>query len=484
MEKIITCFITGSHTEDIRKNYTEFSGYPEVKTVYLAGESSPLPHLQPTGGGSLCQTETLIRLSDICDTPYLLLSNKPTTIRLKPTALKRFVQIARATSAAFVYADYYEDKNGQICPHPLIGYQQGSLRDDFNFGSLWFIDIRQFKEAVALMQIHYHAAALYDLRLKLSLQGNIVHIPEYLYTEKEQDIRRTGEKQFDYVNPRNREVQTEMEQACTRYLKDTRAWLPPMRKDTDFSTGNFPVEASVIIPVRNRERTIADAVHSALQQTTDFDFNVLAVDNHSTDGTTRILEDIARKNPRLVHLIPDRTDLGIGGCWNLALHDSRCGRFCIQLDSDDLYIDTSVIRRIVTAFYREKAAAVIGSYRMVDFRLQEIPPGLIDHREWTPENGPNNALRINGFGAPRAFFTPIIRDIGFPDTSYGEDYAAVLAVSRSHRIARIFEPLYLCRRWEGNSDAALSIQQENKNNYYKDWIRSSEIAARRNLSDR
>ena len=314
------------------------------------------------------------------------------------------------------------------------------------------------------MQIHYHAAALYDLRLKLSLQGNIVHIPEYLYTEKEQDIRRTGEKQFDYVNPHNREVQTEMEQACTRYLKDTRAWLPPMRKDSDLSTGNFPVEASVIIPVRNRERTIADAVHSALQQTTDFDFNVLAVDNHSTDGTTRILEDIALKNPRLVHLIPDRTDLGIGGCWNLALHDSRCGRFCIQLDSDDLYIDTSVIRRIVTAFYREKAAAVIGSYRMVDFRLQEIPPCLIDHREWTPENGPNNALRINGFGAPRAFFTPIIRDIGFPDTSYGEDYAAVLAVSRSHRIARIFEPLYLCRRWEGNSDAALSIQQENKNN--------------------
>lgn len=239
MEKIITCFITGSHTEDIRKNYTEFSGYPEVKTVYLAGESSPLPHLQPTGGGSLCQTETLIRLSDICDTPYLLLSNKPTTIRLKPTALKRFVQIARATSAAFVYADYYEDKNGQICSHPLIGYQQGSLRDDFNFGSLWFIDTRQFKEAVALMQIHYHAAALYDLRLKLSLQGNIVHIPEYLYTEKEQDIRRTGEKQFDYVNPRNREVQTEMEQACTRYLKDTKSLASPHEKRHRFFYRKF-----------------------------------------------------------------------------------------------------------------------------------------------------------------------------------------------------------------------------------------------------
>ena len=155
--------------------------------------------------------------------------------------------------------------------------------------------------------------------------------------------------------------------------------------------------------------------------------------------------------------------------------DEHCGRFAIQLDSDDLYINHHVLQRIVDTFHEHQCAMVIGSYKMVNFKLEEIPPGIIDHKEWTPDNGRNNALRVNGLGAPRAFYTPLLRQIRIPNVSYGEDYATALAISREYRI---YEPLYLCRRWEGNSDADLNIQRVNANNYYKDKIRMIEILAR------
>ena len=426
-------------------------------------------------------TGTLRAIAASCDTPWLLLYTKPYELKPGAYAAERFLSVAEATGAALLYSDYYETKEGQTTRHPLTDYQPGSLRDDFNFGSVLFLNAERFREAVSKMDTIYRFAALYDLRLKLSLSDRILRIPEFLYTETETDLRLSGEKQFDYVNPRNREVQIEMEAACTCYLKESGAWLPPRNREIDLAE-EFPVEASVIIPVKNRENTIADAVRSALEQRCDFPFNILVADNHSTDATTSILRKMAEDDPRLIHIVPGREDLGIGGCWNLAVADKRCGRFCVQLDSDDLYADTDVLQRIVHTFRTEKSAAVIGSYRMVDFELRTIPPGLIDHREWTPENGHNNALRINGFGAPRAFYTPVLREIKFPDTSYGEDYAAVLALSREYKIGRIYDPLYLCRRWSGNSDAALSVERENANNHYKDTIRTIEWMARKNMN--
>lgn len=411
--------------------------------------------------------------------PYMLLSVGTKRFSMKPSAYKRFAQAVQSSrDVSLFYADYADSDGDKITPHPLIDYQNGSIRDDFDFGPVWFVSVDRFCEAVSKMTGDYRYASLYDLRLRLSEMGPITHIPESLATVERTDRRKSGERQFDYVNPHQREVQVEMERACTEHLRRIGAWLSPEREVERLDEGSFPVEASVIIPVRNRERTIADAVRSALSQRADFDFNVLVVDNHSTDGTTDILRRMAVENKRLVHIIPERQDLCIGGCWNLAVNDARCGRFCIQLDSDDLYADANAVAHIVSAFRRTGAAAVVGSYRMVDFALNELPPGVIDHREWTDENGANNALRINGFGAPRAFFTPVIREIGFSDTNYGEDYAAMLAVSRTHRVTRIFEPIYLCRRWEGNSDAALSIARENANNAYKDWIRTMEIGVR------
>ena len=331
------------------------------------------------------------------------------------------------------------------------------------------------------MDTDYRFAALYDLRLRLSREGMIFRIPEYLYTEVEQDTRRSGEKQFDYVNPRNREVQIEMEQACTAHLKAIGAYLPPRFKTIDLSSVPFEAEASVIIPVRNREKTIADAIHSVLAQQTNFKYNIIVIDNHSTDDTTNVIAGIAGKEERVIHLIPSRTDLGIGGCWTHAIMHPACGRFAVQLDSDDLYIDGHVLQTIVDTFREQQCAMVIGSYRMVDFNLEEIPPGIIDHQEWTPENGRNNALRVNGLGAPRAFYTPLLREIRIPNVSYGEDYATALAISREYQIGRIYEPLYLCRRWEGNSDADLDIQRVNRNNFYKDKIRTIELFARMQL---
>lgn len=481
MEKFLTCFIASGNKQDTVHIITQLEKEDCVKQNYIIGPQNgnndlPLQTLQ----GNFNQTACLQQLIPLCSTPYILFITGPYCIQFGTFALERFLRIAQDTSAAMLYSDYKDERNDESFPHPVIDYQAGSLRDDFNFGPVWLIETEKFKKAVSRMTTPYQFAALYDLRLKLSQQGEILRIPEYLYTITPQDNRLSGEKNFDYVDPKNKQVQQEMEQACSKHLQDINSWLPPVFQTPDFK-GDFPVEASIIIPVRNRERTIAEAVNSALTQQTSFDFNVIVVDNHSTDHTTSILRELSAKNNRLVHILPQQPDFGIGGCWNLAITDTRCGRFCVQLDSDDLYIDNSVLQQIVNTFYEQKTAAVIGSYQIVDFNLSPLPPGLIDHREWTPDNGRNNALRINGLGAPRAFCTSILRQIKFPDTSYGEDYAAVLAVSRYYPIGRIYHSLYLCRRWEGNSDAALSVEKENQNHFFKDRIRTFELAARKNF---
>ncbi|MDR1757145.1 MAG: glycosyltransferase family 2 protein [Culturomica sp.] len=479
MQKIVTCYIAGSVSGCRERTIRELSSCPAVKKIYVLSPDGIVPDgavaLLSEGFGN---TGALRAIAASCDTPWLLLYTKPHALQLGPDALERLLAVAGRTGAAWLYSDYYEQKGGETNPHPLTDYRPGSLRDDFQFGSLLLLHAGRFREALLDTKETYRFAALYDVRLTLSLSGEILRIPEFLYTEIETDLRLSGEKQFDYVDPRNREVQIEMERACTRYLQKSGAWLPPRTGEVAFD-GEFPVEASVIIPVKNRAKTIAEAVRSALTQTCDFPFNVLVADNHSDDGTTSILRQVAETDPRLIHILPGRADLGIGGCWNLAVSDNRCGRFCVQLDSDDLYAHSGVLQQIVDTFRKEKSAAVVGSYRMVDFELQPLPPGVIDHREWTPENGHNNALRINGFGAPRAFYTPVVRRLKFPNTNYGEDYAVMLAVSGLYKIARIYDPLYLCRRWAGNSDAALSTERENANNSYKDTLRTLEWMARR-----
>ena len=395
-----------------------------------------------------------------------------------PCMWQRLERAIRDTGADMVYSDRWDiyretDGSEKLVPHPLIDLQEGALRDDFDFGTIWFIRVSSLKAAVLEMDADYEYAALYDLRLRFR---SIFHIPEKLYRQTVSDARTSGEKQFDYVNPRSREVQLEMEAVCTDYLRRKGALLSGGWKKADPMQGDFPVEASVIIPVFNRVRTIGDAVRSALSQETDFPFNVIVVDNHSTDGTSSVLDSV--DDPRLVHLIPQETTLGIGGCWNYALNSPLCGRYAVQLDSDDIYSGPDTLARIVDCFRTEGCAMVIGSYRMTDFNLETIPPGVIDHREWTDGNGRNNVLRVNGLGAPRAFVTSLVREIGFPDVSYGEDYAVGLRICREYRIGRIWDPIYCCRRWEGNSDAALSIDKVNENNYYKDMLRTMELRAR------
>ena len=434
--------------------------------------------------GNLMSTKTLLDIEAHTDAEYILLSLKTTPVSLGMHALERLLRIATDSGAGMVYADSYVMKNGTTEKHPTIDYQTGSVRDDFDFGQLVLLRSSLLHAYAAKQQLtDYQWAGFYDFRLYVSRKAQIFHINEYLYTQIETDLRKSGEKQFDYVNPRNREVQIEMEQAATRHLDKIGATVDTAHyRKPDFSEQDFDYEASVVIPVYNREKTIADAVKSALSQKTTFKYNVIVVDNHSTDGTSTILDNIAKSDTRLIHIIPERTDLGIGGCWNMAIDDERCGRFAVQLDSDDLYSSTQTLQRIVDEFHRQGAAMIVGSYRMCNFQLETLPPGLIDHREWTDQNGPNNALRINGLGAPRAFFTPIVRQIQFPNTSYGEDYALGLAFSRNYRIGRIFDELYLCRRWDGNSDAALSIERQNANNLYKDRLRTLEISARQQLS--
>lgn len=480
---LISCCLAGGAPEDLKLTVRELSASPMIGEITVLNSGNLSTEALPSSvrvisAMSFIQTPTLKSLAQHLSSPYLLLYTKPLPLRPGPWAIERMRQVAEDTGAGMVYSDYYAMKEGVLQANPVIDYQKGSLRDDFNFGSLLLFRSDAFKEAVARMDQDYRFAALYDLRLKVSQKYPICRIPEFLYTEVETDTRLSGEKQFDYVDPKNRRVQLEMEAACTLHLKDIGGFLQPPFREIDPAADGFPVEVSVIIPVRNRARTIEDAVRSVFSQQTAFAFNLIVVDNHSTDGTTEILRKLAEEDSRLVHIIPERNDLGIGGCWTTAVMDRHCGKFAIQLDSDDLYIDNKVLQTIVDCFHAEKCAMVIGSYRMVNFRLEEIPPGIIDHKEWTPDNGPNNALRINGLGAPRAFYTPLLREIRIPNTSYGEDYAVGIRLSREYKIGRIYEPLYLCRRWDDNSDAALDVVKMNNHNLYKDRLRTIELSAR------
>ena len=464
MEKNITCFIACSEETNLNDI---IKGLPECRTVKIPCADN---------------TETYRYIAAESHTPYTLVCRTKQHVRLGSQALERMTDYLSVPSCGMVYADRYEETEGELRPHPVIDYQAGSVRDDFDFGSLILYRTEALKQAVFEISTEsdYTYSASYAVRLALSRRYSLTHIREFLYTETETDTRRSGEKQFDYVDPRNRSVQIERETVFTRYLKKTGAYLPPVEHRIDLNEGDFPCEASVIIPVRNRVRTIDDAIRSVLGQETTFHYNLIIVDNHSTDGTTEAIRRYAGEK-KIVHLIPERTDLGIGGCWDLAIRDARCGRFAVQLDSDDLYSGPDTLQRIMDTFHKEQCAMVIGSYRMTNFNLETLPPGIIDHREWTSENGHNNALRINGLGAPRAFFTPLLREIGVPNVSYGEDYALGLAFSRRYRIGRIYDVVYLCRRWEGNSDAALSIEKVNRNNAYKDSLRTLELAQRRAL---
>ena len=433
-------------------------------------------------GLSFGKTQTLREIAASADSKYILFYTGNHRLEMGMFTCERIVGIADDTRADMLYADHYRlvmDSEGNEVRrrHPLIDCQKGALRNDFDFGNVLVFRTESFKKAVYEMTLDYEYAALYDLRLRMD---KIVHINEYLYTDVETDNRKSGEKQFDYVDPRNRAVQIEMEKVCTEHLKRIGAYLEPKFKEPGSCGlgGDFPVTASVVIPVFNRIRTVGDAVASALGQECPFPFNVIVVDNHSTDGTTELLADLASKDGRLVHVIPERNDLGIGGCWNLAVHHGLCGEYAVQLDSDDVYSGPDTLRKIVDAFLEQKCAMVVGTYQMTDFQMNPIPPGIIDHREWTEDNGRNNALRINGLGAPRAFWTPLLRTINLPNTSYGEDYALGLRISREYRIGRIYDVLYCCRRWEGNSDAALDIERVNANNLYKDRIRTWELEAR------
>ena len=469
----IECFVPSMSGEDL-----------EV-TVGSFGRSASFSGVTFLSGVSLRETQTLRDIADAVSEKFILIYTKDHPLEMGMFALDRIISVAEDTGADMVYADHYEvvtDAQGQSLrrKHPLIDCQKGALRDDFDFGSVLVFRTTSFRRAVRAMETDYNWAALYDLRLRMK---KIVHINEYLYTEIETDTRKSGEKQFDYVDPRNRAVQIEMEQACTEHLRRIGAWLEPVFKEPDireFGVQEYPVTASVIIPVFNRIRTVRDAVESALSQKCDFPFNVIVVDNHSTDGTTALLEELAASDDRLVHVVPAKHDLGIGGCWNLAVHHQMCGEYAVQLDSDDVYSGPDTLTKIVNAFREQKCAMVVGTYHMTDFQMNPIPPGVIDHKEWTEDNGRNNALRINGLGAPRAFWTPLLRTINLPNTSYGEDYALGLRISREYRIGRIYDVLYCCRRWEGNSDAALDIERVNANNLYKDRIRTWELEARMN----
>lgn len=428
----------------------------------------------------VCSTEALRKMADEAQKPYVMICTGPTMPEVSHRQLLRWAQVADDTGAALLYSDHWlTADNGTVQLRRCCDYQPGSLRDDFYFGPLLMVRTDMLRRVAKQMDTGYHAAGVYDLRLRLSRIGTIWHISEPLYIVPLADGRKSGERQFDYVDPRCRESQLEMEQAVTAHLKAIGAWLAPTFEHADPGT-RWPVEASVIIPVRNREATIGDAVKSALDQECDFDFNLIVVDNHSTDATAQVLAGI--HDPRLIVLTPEGTHHGIGGCWNLALNHECCGKYAVQLDSDDLYSGRDTLQRIVDKFHSCDCGAVIGSYQLTDFSLNPLPPGLIDHKEWTEENGRNNALRINGLGAPRAFVTAIARRCAMPDVSYGEDYALCLSISRRYRIERIYQPLYLCRRWEGNTDAALSPDAENRNNHYKDSLRTQELRARIALS--
>ncbi len=483
MRQAIDCFIPYVDAAQAKATIDGLRESALVNNIYLlatdaaaaAVEGCTMVHID-----TLNSSDTMLKIAEAAKAPYTLLYTKYNNLVMGYFALDRFVRLAGDSKAGMMYADSYTVIEGKKSNAPVIDYQEGSLRDDFNFGSVLFFNTEVLKKAAAGIDVHYTAAGLYDLRLRLSRIAPIVHINEYLYSDVTVDNRKSGEKIFDYVDPKNRGVQIEMEKACTAHLKAVGGYLEPKFDEIDFNKGNFEYEASVIIPVRNRIRTIRDAIRSVLSQKTDFPFNLIVIDNHSTDGTTEAIDEF-KDDPRLVHIVPQRDDLGIGGCWNAGVQHPKCGKFAVQLDSDDVYSDENTLAKMVAAFYEQKCAMVVGTYMLTDIDKNPIPPGVIDHKEWTPENGRNNALRINGLGAPRAFYTPVLREVHVPNTSYGEDYALGLAFSRHFQIGRVYDVVYLCRRWEDNSDAALDIVKMNNNNLYKDRIRTWELQARRAL---
>lgn len=478
----INCFLPYNTASLWESLLPELISHELVNKIYLLGRETPAQI--PEG----CQflktdgwigTDAMLKIADhSTGVDYTLLIMRASKITLGLFALERLCQVADETGAGMVYADYREVAEGKVTPHPVIDYQTGSLRDDFDFGPLVLLNSQALIGVTSGWTESFSHAGWYRVRLKLSQDQLPRRIPEFLYTLEKEDVRQSGQKMFDYVDPKNREVQLEMEQAVTAHLMDIGAYLPPRTVKVAHDAEHFDTEATVIIPVLNRVKTIREAIMSVMAQRTVFPFNLIVVDNHSSDGTTDLVRELAERYSNLIHLIPERKDLGIGGCWNLGVHHPGCGRFAVQLDSDDLYAGEDTLERMVSAFYEQQCAMVVGSYRMTNFQLEEIPPGVIDHREWTQENGHNNALRINGLGAPRAFFTPILRGLPIPNVSYGEDYAVGLAISRHYPIGRIYEPLYLCRRWEDNTDAALSTEALNRHNLYKDRLRSFELQAR------
>ena len=476
----INCFIPFQSATQAQETVASLRSSELVNKIFLLtdnGCKETINGCETIDIDSIRSTATIKKIVAKSDTAYTLIYTKSDQLRMGMFALDRMLQIAQDSGAGLVYADHYQMVDREKKNSPVIAYQKGSLRDDFNFGSVLVYKSEILKKAASEMDTDYKFAGIYDLRLRVSQKVELVHINEYLYTEIENDIRKSGEKMFDYVDPKNRDMQIEMERACTDHLKKIGAYMAPQFKKVEFGRMDFEYEASVIIPVRNRIRTISDAIKSVLNQKTNFKFNLIVVDNYSTDGTTEAIDKFA-SDERLIHVIPENKELGIGGCWNAGVHNPKCGKFAVQLDSDDVYSDENTLQKIVDAFYEQNCTMVVGTYMLTNFDMEMIPPGIIDHKEWTPDNGRNNALRINGLGAPRAFYTPLLREIKVPNTSYGEDYALGLYFSREHQIGRIYDVLYLCRRWDDNSDASLDIVKMNAHNTYKDRIRTWEVEAR------
>jgi len=484
VDKSITAFVLTEDADFAQKNIEQLNAYNVIRDSYLViselnASSSLISDIIKTK--SSASSKLFKEIYEKCKSNYILLLIGNTRINVSVKSLIKYLNVAEEQNAGIVYSDFYEKSGNEIIPHPVIDYQYGSIRDDFEFGPLMLIR-KESLDNFYRQDDDYSFAGLYSLRLAVSRNYSLIRIPEPLCTTNKSDNRSSGERQFDYVDPQKRDVQIEMESIVTLHLKNIGAYIFPATKKVNFGSEDFEYEASIIIPVKNRVKTIEDALHSTLNQKIGFKFNVIVINNHSTDGTTETLQTFASKDKRIIHIIPERKDLGIGGCWNVGTAHHLCGKFAVQLDSDDLYLNDNTLNKIINKFYEEKCAMVIGSYKLTDFNMNEISPGIISHKEWTNENGHNNALRINGLGAPRAFYVPIIRKIKFPNVSYGEDYAVALAISREYKIGRIYEPLYLCRRWEGNTDADLSIEKQNEHNYYKDSIRTNEIFARQKIN--
>lgn len=482
MQKI-DCFIPAANPRQVGPTVRHLQKFAPVNNIFLlvtAPDDYSALGCKTLAVENLNATDTVRKIAEAAQASYSLIYTKYTSLEMGYFALERMAALAQISEAGLLYADSFQLIDGQRSKKPLIDYQEGSLRNDFDFGSVLFYNTDILKQAAAAEKESYTYAGMYALRLAVSRRAPIVHVNEMLYTDVATDTRKSGEKLFDYVDPKNRAVQIDMEKACTDHLKAVGAYLKPVFRPIAFDQDKFEYEASVMIPVFNRERTIEDALRSALNQKTHFKYNVFVLNHHSSDRTVEIVSKYS-DNPRLVFFTPERRDLFVGGLWNTALHHPKCGKFIVQLDSDDVYSSENSLQKMVDAFYEQNCAMVVGSYMMTDFNLQKLPPGIIDHREWTPENGRNNALRINGLGAPRAFYTPILRQINFPNTNYGEDYAVGLNFSRYYQIGRVYDVVYYCRRWDENSDAALDIVKENANNLYKDRIRTWELQARKQI---